>query len=163
MLKNIKQLYTNCNFTFIATSVVIIFITLSLVGCSKEDAKITPEKEDIIEVSQGKVWGVNAIATRAGQDSETKSLNINASNDASLSVEDGWDGEETKLLYTTNFDKNLHFMWDDYQKIEVYRDNTKVGELTVRAGGDNDAELSGSLTGSFNVGDELTLYTSIFW
>ena len=140
-------------------AVLLSVMAISLASCSKEDAKITPEKEDIIEVAKGKVWGVNAKAIKGEEDSNTKSLNVTSSNNSSLGVEDGWDGEETKLLYTTGFDANLHFEWEDNQEIEVYNGDTKVGTLRVNSGGSKNAILKGSLTGTFNVGDELTLYT----
>ena len=146
-------------------AVLFSIIAISLEGCSKEDAKIAPEKEDVVEVAQGKVWKVSVSAQKGREDSDTKLLSSNPY-ESTLTADDGWDGESedentegTKLLYTTNFDQSLHFMWDDYQKIEVYKEDTKVGELTVEAGGANDAKLVGSLTGNFNVGDELTLYT----
>ena len=164
MLKNIKQLYSSYNLNNIIAVFIVTLLTLSFAACSKEDAPITPEKE-VVDISNGKAWSVSVSAVKGVQDSQTKSVKQNSS-EGSLSVEDGWEGksedeniEGTKLLYTTNFDQSLHFMWDDYQKIEVYRGSKKVGELTVEAGGANDAKLVGSLTGNFNVGDELTLYT----
>ena len=117
-----------------ALIVFSLFLTFLFSNCSKEDAPVKPES-GIIEVSNGKVWGVSLNAKKKSEDSNTK------------------------LLYLTNYDNTLHFYWQDYEKVQVYKGDAKVGELQVEAGGDNDAILKGFLNGNFNIGDQLDLYT----
>ena len=54
----------------------------------------------------------------------------------------------------------LYTNWDTGDVVEVYKGESKVGELTATASTGNSAYavLAGTLTGSFAVNDELTLY-----
>ena len=84
----------------------IVVLTLSAllsVGCSKEDAKIIPEQEDVI--TSKKVWRISVEATKENQNGDTKSLAANTANtiggtinhtmnsaNSSVTQEDGWEG-----------------------------------------------------------------------
>ena len=144
-------------------AILFAFLTISLGGCSKEDAPIAPEKE-VVDISNGKAWSVSVSAVKGVQDSQTKSVKQNSSED-SLSVEDGWEGEskensddDTKLLYLTNFENTLNFEWEDGDKVQVYKGSELVGELTIDASRSN-VYLKGYLHGNFSKNEELTFYT----
>ncbi len=170
MLKSIKQLYANCNFTFIIAVLIAAFMAISFAACSKEDAPMTPEQKENIS---GRVWNVSVKSIKQNQEGTTKLVkgnNSDGSDDVSVASEDGWEdiSEEsskgTKGLYMPN-SNTIKSYWQVGEKVYVYWGGTKVGELTVKASGaaSNETTLVGTISephaGSWTVSTPLQLYT----
>ena len=91
---------------------------------------------------------VTAETAKAGQTGTFQvSINVGPAQTRAISV----GGNNCHTLYTN---------WDDGDKVRVVQGTTKLEQLTadVSAGNTAYATLTGTLTGTFNVGDELTLY-----
>ena len=104
-----------------------IFALALLTGCAREAFTGEPETP-----AGEREWTVEMEATKAA-DPETKALYVGGG--------------------------MLCFMWSYGDKVYVQKAGNEdpVGVLTVQAGGANEADLKGVLTGDFQVGDELTL------
>ena len=90
----------------------------------------------------------DAATAKAGQTGTFQvSINVGPARTRAISV----GGNDCHTLYTN---------WDNGDKVRVVQGTTKLEQLTadVSAGNTAYATLTGTLTGSFNVGDELTLY-----
>ena len=90
----------------------------------------------------------DAATAKAGQTGTFQvSINVGPAQTRAISV----GGNNCHTLYTN---------WDDGDKVRVVQGTTKLEQLTadVSAGNTAYATLTGTLTGTFNVGDELTLY-----
>lgn len=91
---------------------------------------------------------VTAETAKAGQTGTFQvSINVGPAQTRAISV----GGNNCHTLYTN---------WDNGDKVRVVQGTTKLEQLTadVSAGNTAYATLTGTLTGTFNVGDELTLY-----
>lgn len=90
----------------------------------------------------------DAATAKAGQTGTFQvSINVGPAQTRAISV----GGNDCHTLYTN---------WDNGDKVRVVQGTTKLEQLTadVSAGNTAYATLTGTLTGTFNVGDELTLY-----
>jgi len=117
---------------------IILLAVVALWGCSTADDPL---------LSPDRVWDASLVASKL----DMKIENIE---DLTDDVE-----ESTRSLFVggqtgSRFSK----MWDDYDVAQVYKDGVHVGTLTPDKMGNEYSTLSGTLTGSFAVGDELTLY-----
>ena len=90
----------------------------------------------------------DAATAKAGQTGTFQvSINVGPARTRAISV----GGNDCHTIYTN---------WDNGDKVRVVQGTTKLEQLTadVSAGNTAYATLTGTLTGTFNVGDELTLY-----
>ena len=113
---------------------------LLLSGCSGSDelSSIKPPEE----LSTG--WNAVASATHDSITVEPEMNNV------------------TRAAFSGGNTDRFAILWDQGDKIHVYKGNDKVGELTPPSSqyGVAYANLSGSLTGSFSEGEELYFYTN---
>ena len=84
---------------------------------------------------------------------------VNASQD-SVTLDNADIDSKTRALFIGGNDDRFLTAWDKYDVVQVYKENTKVGELSPieENWGYPHATLGGTLTGPFNQSDELTLY-----
>ena len=120
------------------SKIIFLLVVVALWGCSAADD---------MPLSTDRVWNASFMASK---------LDIEVSN-----VEDSTDntGDFTRSLFVggqtgTNFIK----LWDNSDVAQVYKGGTYVGTLVPDNKGNQFSTLSGTLEGSFAVGDELTLY-----
>lgn len=106
---------------------------MTLTACSSTEGEEAVTAETAEAVSQTGTFQV--------------SINVGPAQTRAISV----GGNDCHTLYTN---------WDDGDKVRVVQGTTKLEQLTadVSAGNTAYATLTGTLTGTFNVGDELTLY-----
>ena len=119
----------------------ILFVLLAVaafMGCSTADD---------MPSSANRVWDTSLMASNLGIDIQ--------------GIEDFDDGiaDNTRSVFIggqsgSNFIK----LWDTNDKVVVYKDGMNVGELRPQRAGNQRSTLSGTLTGSYAEGDELTLY-----
>ena len=122
------------------------FAALAFFSCTKEMEVPTPQKEQQPEAE--KVWTVTVEAAR-GVDDLTKAVLTG----------DGWIEEDDAATKGLELEGNyLKSTWDFKEKVFVYRGDALVGELESQRFGENTTLLSGSLSGSFTVGESLNLY-----
>lgn len=121
------------NLFYFLLSVVTVFW-----GCSSDDEGST---------SVNRLWQTSLVASKLGGDIET--------------VEEDNDNNEelTRSLFIggqtgTRFVK----LWDQYDVAQVYKNGVQVGSLTPTSIGNLYSTLTGTLEGSYAIGDELTLY-----
>ncbi len=110
-------------------SLPMIMAAMMMVACSNEDA--------------------TALTGDNTQQSRTWQVSINAGPATTRAISVG--GNNGQTLYTN---------WDANDAVEVVKDVASVGTLNadVSAGNSAYATLTGTLTGTFSVGDEVTLY-----
>ena len=123
------------------------FAALAFFSCTKEMEVPTPQKEQQPEAE--KVWTVTVEAAR-GADDLTKAVLTG----------DGWIEEEADAA-TKGLELEGNYLkstWDFKEKVFVYKGTALVGELESQRFGENTTLLSGSLSGSFTVGESLNLY-----
>ena len=134
-----------------------------LCGCIKEQAAQTPS----VAQDDQTCWYATLEATR-GTDAQTKSLSRIADGEGRSGWEGGEEISRASLLGETkalsDYNGRLSFTWQYGDKVYVspsYNWNIPFGELTVQAGGSNQADLRGYLTESYyyyySVGAELVL------
>lgn len=116
----------------------ILSVVIAFWGCSSDN-------ED--SSSSDCLWKTSLVASKIGGEIETVEEN------------DSYDDELTRSLFIggqtgTRFTK----LWDQYDVAQVYKDGTNVGTLTPLEIGALKSKLTGTLEGSYQVGDELTLY-----
>ena len=73
----------------------------------------------------------------------------------------GLDETETStraVFYGGNNGHRFYFIWDNGDKVDVYKGETKLGTLTPSKYGEESTILTGSLSGDISLGDELNLY-----
>ena len=75
-----------------------------------------------------------------------------------LATKDSGEIETRALLLGGNTGTRFCTIWDSGDKAEVYKDGVHVGTLYPNTIGQLKTELSGTLTGSFSVGDYLDVY-----
>lgn len=117
---------------------IILLAVVALWGCSAADDM--PSSTD-------RVWNASFVASKLD-------LEIN-------NLEDSTDGDEesTRSLYVGGQSGNYFIkLWDNSDVVQVYKDGTYVGTLIPNNKGNQFSTLSGTLEGSFTIGDELTLY-----
>ena len=127
--------------------VTAAFAALALFSCTKEMDVPAPQEEQQPEAE--KVWTVTVEAAR-GADDLTKAVLTG----------DGWIEEEADAA-TKGLELEGNYLkstWDFKEKVFVYKGTALVGELESQRSGENTTLLSGSLSGSFIVGESLNLY-----
>lgn len=74
-------------------------------------------------------------------------------------VKEGGDVTETRaMFFGGNSGTNYFCLWDSGDNAEVYFGNNKVGVFTPNSFGHSDSYLSGTLSGTYSVGNTLDLY-----
>lgn len=68
------------------------------------------------------------------------------------------DATTRAVFYGGNSGTRYYQLWDAGDDAIVYKGSTNVGTLTPNSYGHTDSELTGALTGTFSVGDALSLY-----
>ena len=124
-----EKMITTMNRKIIIHSLPIVMAAMMMAACSYEDmAEITGD-----DTLEARTWQVSINAGPA----ETKAISIG--------------GNNGQTLYTN---------WDPDDAVEVVKDGASVGTLhaDVSAGNSAYATLTGTLTGTFAVNDEVTLY-----
>ena len=116
---------------FYIHSLPIVMAAMMMAACSNEDVA---EPMGDKNAQETRTWQVSINAGPAG---ETKAISMGGNN---------W-----QTLYTN---------WDPNDAVEVVKAGVSVGTLhaDVSAGNSAYATLKGTLTGTFNIGDEVTLY-----
>ena len=129
--------------------VTAAFAALALFSCTKEMEVPTPQEEQQPEAE--KVWTVTVEAAR-GADDQTKAVLTG----------DGWIEEEEADAATKGLELEGNYLkstWDFKEKVYVYKGDALVGELeSQQTEGGNIARLTGTISGSFTVGESLNLY-----
>ena len=104
--------------------------------------------------------------TSAPNTSKTYEATVHASLDDVQGIE-GNEEMETRAMYIGGNNGNRFAnVWDEGDKVLVYQGTTKVGSWSLdddaneEYQGTKDAYLSGTLTGTFEVGDQVTLYVT---
>ena len=124
-----EKMITSMNRKILIHSLPIVMAAMMMAACSYEDmAEITGD-----DTLEARTWQVSINAGPA----ETKAISIG--------------GNNGQTLYTN---------WDPDDAVEVVKDGASVGTLhaDVSAGNSAYATLTGTLTGTFAVNDEVTLY-----
>ena len=129
-----------------ALSCLCLCFALMAASCTREE----PFRNSPEEASPVRTYAVTMEAVRAAGAITKVSF-----------CEDGWIEEDpsTKGLQLTGENNDyLESTWDFKDKVLVYSNDTLVGELFSERHGDKDTSLSGTITGSFTVGQTLSLY-----
>ena len=109
-------------------------VVVALWGCSSSD--------DVQYVAEGEC-PTKGIASKLGGIIEMEEV----------------DGTVTRSLFIGGATGNrFSQIWDSYDQPEVYKDGVYVGSLKPQSTGEAKAVLSGVLSGSFSVGDQLNLF-----
>lgn len=116
----------------------VMLAVAALWGCSTADD---------LSSSSERVWSTSFVASKLG-------IEIEDINNLDDSI-----GDNTRSLFIggqtgTRFIK----LWDDYDEVKAYKDGVYVGTLKPTETGDKYSTLRGALSGSYSIGDELTLY-----
>ena len=117
---------------------LLLLAALVLMGCNgSEDIVVQPPNNNY------KVWQVVGNATQGD-----------------IVVDDVESEDGTRAAFAGGNTDRFAILWDQGDMVDVYQGDTKVGTLTPTSSsyGTAYATLSGTLEGSFSVGDELTLY-----
>ncbi len=116
----------------------LLAVAALLPSCSNE--------EDMVSKEASQTWTVSVIATKD-------------------SIEGEWtDEQDTRSVFVGGNTARFATLWDKNDEVHVYKDGSEVGILSLNDAaneqyqGTKDAYLSGTLTGSFAVGDEVELY-----
>ena len=117
------------------SKILLSMVVVALLGCSSSD--------DVQYVAEGDC-ATEGVASKLG---------------GVVEMEDGIDESFTRSLFIggstgTRFSQ----IWDDYDQPEVYKNGVYVGSLKPQTTGVTTSVLSGVLSGSFTVGDQLDLY-----
>jgi hypothetical protein len=123
------------------SKILLSTVVAALCGCSSGD------DEELVVSGECEATGV---ASKLGGISE--SLDINES----IDIND----METRSIFFGGSNGNRFFqVWDTYDEPMVYNGSTFLGTFKPKENGVSTTTLSGNLTGSFKVGDKLTLYS----
>ena len=117
--------------------IVLLVVAALLWGCTADDSTLSSDR----------TWKASMMASK---------LDIQIEN-----LEDSTEnaGEGTRSLFVGGQSgKNFIKLWDNSDVVQVYKAGTYVGTLIPDNKGNQYSTLSGTLTGSFAEGDELTLY-----
>lgn len=117
---------------------LFLLIVATLWGCSTADDS---------PLSSNRTWNASLMASKLDIQIENLEDSTDNADDATRSLFVG--GQSG-----TNFIK----LWDNSDVVQVYKAGTYVGTLIPDNKGNQRSTLSGTLTGDFAVGDELTLY-----
>ncbi len=110
-----------------------------LPGCSNE--------EEALSQPASQTWTASVLASKGGLEGDLDELS-----------------EDTRAVFYGGNSARYVTLWDTKDVVQVYKDGVNVGELKLDDSANKkyqfalDAYLSGKLTGSFNVGDQLQLY-----
>lgn len=117
---------------------LFLLAAATLWGCSAADD---------LPLSSGHVWEASMMASKLDLEIE----NLEDSTDNSREI--------TRSLFVGGQSGNRFIkLWDNADVAQVYKNGVYVGTLVPDIKGNLYSTLSGTLTGSFAVGDELTLY-----
>ena len=110
---------------------LLLATMIGLLACSADDENYRQNESD-------QVWHVEVEAEKEG-------------------------GEDTEamtraMLFGGNGGTRYYTLWDQGDKAEVYFGDTKVGTFIPTSYGYSDSAMSGSLTGTFAVGNTMKLY-----
>lgn len=97
------------------------------------------------------LWGCSNADDDARENPQQYTLNV-------LALRDSGEVETRALLLGGNSGTRFSTIWDDGDKAEVYKAGVHVGTLYPSTTGDRYTELTGTLTGSFTVGEYLDVY-----
>ena len=128
------------------SKILLSTVVAALCGCTSGDS------EEMIINGECEATG---SASKLGGISE--SLDINAiDNNESVDISD----VTTRSIFFGGSNGNRFFqVWDTYDEPMVYNGSTFLGTFKPKENGVSTTTLSGNLTGSFKVGDKLTLYS----
>ena len=120
------------------SNILLSMVVAALCGCTSSDDDLTTEFGQ---------WQVGGIASKMGGISETIDV----------------DGASTRSIFFGGSNGSRFFqVWDDLDEPMVYsKEGSFLGTFVPAEKGVTTTTLSGSLTGSFKVGDELKLYAPV--
>ena len=118
--------------------IVMLVMVTALMGCSTADD---------MPASSKSVWNTSLVAS-----------NLEIEIESAENLEDSLIDFTRSLFIGGQSGTNFIKLWDNNDKVLVYKEGESVGTLIPQSKGNQRSALTGTLTGTFAEGDELTLY-----